>query len=170
MASSSITALKMSCKTAEGDECYTPDYAVEPLLEFLPKGKIIYEPTSGISLNIVNYLNSQGLSCIPSEGRDFLVDNLPDFDIIVSNVPYSKKDKFIKKCYDLGKPFALLLPVTTLQGNKRGQWFKDYGVELLVLNQRVDFTGKGSPHFGVAWFCWNLLPEKLIFKDIKKDN
>ena len=25
----------MSCKTAKGDECYTPFYAVEPLLEYL---------------------------------------------------------------------------------------------------------------------------------------
>jgi len=164
-----LTALKYSCKTAEGDECYTPPYAVEPLLEFLPKDKIIYEATSGISLNIVNYLNEQGYKCIPSEERDFLQDKLPEFDIVVTNPPYSKRDAFIKRCYDLNKPFALLLPVATLQGNRRGQWFKEYGIELLVLNQRVDFTGKKSPHFGVAWFCWKLLPEKLIFKDINKE-
>ena len=41
-------------------------------------------------------------------------------------------------------------------------------IEVLVLNQRVDFTGKGSPHFGVAWFCKGLLPEKLIFTNIEK--
>jgi len=168
MASSSITALKMSCKTAKGDECYTPSYAVEPLLEYLSKDKVIYEATSGISSQIVDCLTEKGYKVISSNGKDFLKDKLPEFDLIVTNPPYSKKDAFIKKCYELNKPFALLLPVTTLQGNRRGQWFMENGIEVLVLNQRVDFTGKGSPHFGVAWFCKGLLPEKLIFANIDK--
>jgi hypothetical protein len=168
MASSSITALKMSCKTSQGDECYTPNYAIEPLLEFIPKDKTIYEPTSNISSNIVSFLNENEFNCIASNGRDFLKDDLPNFDIIITNPPYSKKDKFIEKCYELGKPFALLMPVTALQGNKRGQWFMKNNIEVLVLNQRVDFTGKGSPHFGVAWFCWNLLSQHLLFKNITK--
>jgi len=170
MASSSITALTKSCKTAEGDECYTPSYAVEPLLEYLPKDKVIYEATSNISSQIVDFLKEQGYKVISSNGRDFLEDELPEFDILVTNPPYSNRDKFLKKCYELNKPFALLLPVATLQGNKRGQWFMDKGLELLVLNQRVNFYDKGSsPHFGVAWFCYNLLPEKLIFKNIIKE-
>jgi len=41
--------------------------------------------------------------------------------------------------------------------------FSKYGVELLVLNNRIDFTGKGSPHFGVFWVCHNILPKPLIF-------
>lgn len=168
MASSSINALKKSCKTSVGDECYTPVYAIEPLLEFLPKDKIIYECASGLSLNIVNYLKQKGFNCISSDDRNFLKDELPEFDIIITNPPYSKKDKFIEKCYELNKPFALLMPVTALQGNRRGQWFIKKGIELLVLNQRVDFTKKGSPHFSVAWFCYKLLPEKLIFKNIQK--
>jgi len=168
MASSSITALKMSCKNEKGDECYTPSYTVEPLLEYLPKGKVIYEATSNISSQIVDYLKEKGYKVISSEGRDFLKDELPEFDIVVTNASFSKKDAFIKKCYELNKPFALLLPITTLQGNRRGQWFMEKGIEVLILDQRVDFTGKGSPHFGVGWFCYNLLPEKLIFKNIKR--
>lgn len=31
-------------RTANGDEVYTPFYAVEPILEFLPKDKIIWCP------------------------------------------------------------------------------------------------------------------------------
>lgn len=41
--------------------------------------------------------------------------------------------------------------------------FNKHGIELLILNKRIDFIGKGSPHFGVAWFCHNILPESLIF-------
>ena len=168
MASSSIKMIKKTCSTKKGDECYTPSYAVEPLLEYLPKDKVIYEATSTISSQIVDYLAEKGYKVISSQKRDFLKDELPKFDLIVTNPPYSKKDIFIKKCYKLNKPFALLMPITTLQGNRRGQWFIKKGIELLVLNQRVDFTGKGSPHFGVAWFCKGLLPEKLIFTNIDK--
>ena len=169
MASSIMHALKANCKDSRGDECYTPSYALDALLEFLPKDKIIYECTSGISSNIVNHLIDKEYNCLSSGKTDFLKDELPEFDLIVTNPPYSKKDKFIEKCYELNKPFALLLPIATLQGNKRGQWFMKKGIEVLVLNQRVDFTGKGSPHFGVAWFCHNLLPTQLMFKNIERD-
>ena len=163
MGSSNISMLHRTCTTSKGDECYTPVEAIEPLLPYLSKENIIYEPTSGKSSSIVDYLQAQGLKVSSSGDKDFLNDELPDFDVIVTNPPYSKKDKFINKCYTLGKPFALLLPVSAIQGKFRGNLFNKYGIELLVLNSRVDFTGKGSPHFGVAWFCWKLLPEKLIF-------
>ena len=168
MASSSINALINSCKTSDGDECYTPNYALEVLLPYLDKNKTYYEATSNISSNILNFAKENKFNFIGSNGKDFLNDELPDFDAIITNPPYSIKDKFIKKCYDLNKPFALLLPVTAIQGKFRGKLFNDNGIELLVLNSRVDFTGKGAPHFGVAWFCKNILPSNLIFTEINK--
>lgn len=33
-----------SDKTAKGDECYTPFYAVDPILEYIPKNKKIWLP------------------------------------------------------------------------------------------------------------------------------
>ena len=42
--------------------------------------------------------------------------------------------------------------------------FSENGIELLVLKKRIDFTGKGSPHFGVAWFCKDILKQKILFK------
>ena len=69
---------------------------------------------------------------------------------MITNPPYSIKDKFIARCYEINKPFALLLPVSSIQGIKRGCMFNEFGIDLLVLNKRIDFTGGGSPHFGVA--------------------
>ena len=31
-------------RTSKGDECMTPFYAVDPLLEFIPKGKTVWCP------------------------------------------------------------------------------------------------------------------------------
>jgi hypothetical protein len=164
MASANIEMLKKTGNNAKSDECYTPKEALEPLLEFLDKGKIYYDCTSDKSSQLVDFLNEKGYRCLSSGSSNFLVDDIPNVDAIITNPPYSKKDKFIKKCYELGKPFALLLPVSSLQGQARGKMFSENGIEILTLNKRIDFTKKGSPHFGVAWFCHKILPRQLIFK------
>lgn len=165
MASSNLNMLRNTGNTIHSDECYTPKEALIPLLQYLDKTLTYYDCTSNISSNIVDYLNHNGYKCISSNGKDFLKDDMPSgVDVILTNPPYSKKDKFIERCYNLEMPFALLLPVSSIQGQKRGELFDANGIELLVLNKRIDFTGKGSPHFGVAWFCKNVLPENLIFK------
>ena len=162
MASSNISMLKKTSNNVLSDECYTPIEAIQPILPYLIKSKIYYDCTSGISSSIVDCLNNNGFTCLGSGNKNFFTDNMPICDVILTNPPYSKKDKFIEKCYELYKPFALLLPISSLQGVKRGELFKK-GLELLVLNKRIDFTGKGSPHFGVAWFCKDILPKKLQF-------
>jgi len=166
MASSNLKMLNKTANNTQSDECYTPKEAIEPILEYLDKNKTYYDCTSGVSLSIVDFLNKKGFKCLSSEEKDFLFDDIPkEVDVILTNPPYSKKDKFIERCYELGKPFALLLPVSSIQGQKRGGMFGKKGIELLVLNKRIDFTGKGSPHFGVAWFCNGVLDKKIIFKN-----
>jgi len=165
MASANIKMLGKTGNNTKSDECYTPREAILPLMEFLDKSKTYYDCTSGISSQLVDTMNSSGYKCLPSGNIDFLKDDeMPKCDVIITNPPFSKKDKFIEECYKTGKPFALLLPVSSLQGQKRGEMFNKHGVEILALNKRIDFTGKGSPHFGVAWFCHKILPEKLMFR------
>jgi len=164
MASSNLQMLSKTGNNSLSDECYTPEYAVTPLLEYLDNALKWYEPTAGISKSIVNCLDKKGFNIQSGVDSNFLISDYDNYDAIITNPPYSIKDKFIEKCYETGKPFALLLPVSSLQGQKRGKMFDKYGIEILVLNKRVDFTGKGSPHFGVAWFCHNVLPKKVIFR------
>ena len=168
MASSNIKMLGKTAVCASSDECYTPREAIEPLMKYLDKGYKYYDCTSKFSSKLIHTMNENGFNCEGCEDLDFLTDEIvKDIDIIITNPPYSKKDKFIKRCYELGKPFALLLPVSALQGQARGKMFKENGIEILALNKRIDFTGKGSPHFGVAWFCYNILPEKLLFDEVE---
>ena len=164
MASTNIKMLNKTGNNEQSDECYTPTEAIKPLFEFLAKDITYYDCTSGISGSIVDTLNQNGFTCKASEGRDFLTDTFDNYDAIITNPPYSKKDAFIERCYASGKPFALLLPVSAIQGIKRGKMFSDYGVELLVLNKRIDFTCKGAPHFGVAWFCRFVLDKQIEFR------
>ena len=41
--------------------------------------------------------------------------------------------------------------------------FMEYGMSALVYNNRVDFTGNGSPPFGNAWFLHGFLPPNTIY-------
>lgn len=164
----------MRATTKESDECYTPWKVTEALLPFVDKTKRWYEATSGISSKIVDCLLTHGYKVEPSLGKDFLSCNEEDiYDGVITNPPFSKKDAFIRKCYELNKPFALLLPVNSFQGKARGRLFMENGISALVLNSRPDFTGGKSPHFGVAWFMGNGFAEqnrvepcgKLFFTD-----
>jgi DNA modification methylase len=45
------------------------------------------------------------------------------FDIIITNPPYCRKYEFVEKCIRLKKPFALLLPMSSVFTMK---WFKKF--------------------------------------------
>lgn len=160
------------------DEIYTPEYALKPLLKHLPKNIKIWECTDYGESNITKVLRSNGYEVITTHKStfDFLTDT-PDFefDMIITNPPYSLKDKFIEKCYSYNKPFALLLPITALEGIYRGALYNKYGLQLIVLDKRVQFMEhmkteyktKSGNWFNTSWFCWKLLNKDLIFERLE---
>ena len=54
--------------------------------------------------------------------KDFFEYQPDDWDCIVDNPPYSIKEKVLDRCILLGKPFALLLPIDTLERKYLGIW------------------------------------------------
>lgn len=160
-------------RTSASDEVYTPSKCVVPLFQFLDKSKTYYEATAGKSSLLLEGLSQGGYNIEGSKGKDFFECGLDDiYDGVVTNPPYSLKDKFIKHCYDLGNPFALLLPIASLQGQKRGAMFKSYGISALIYNKRIDFTGGGSPNFGNVWLMGNGMsePNRLFFTNYPNDD
>jgi len=164
------------------DNFQTPKEAIDILLPYLPKNWQIWECAWGNG-NLYNFLSDAGFSVLGTDkyGKDghrldFLIDTMSfPFDCIVTNPPYSLKTDFLEKCYNIGKPFALLLPLTALEGKKRGQLYTKYGVELIIPNKRINFetpSGKGSGvWFQTAWFCYKLnLPKQLNFVNINIKN
>ena len=159
-------------KNGKNDELYTPDYAIEPLLKYLPKDKIIWECTDFGESNITKLLKQHDYKVISThkDNFDFLTD-VPnfDFDMIITNPPYSLKNEFLKKCYEYDKPFCLLLPLTSLEGIERGKMFREKGIDVLVLDKRCDFMdNKKSNWFNTSWFCYKVLPKQLIFEELHK--
>lgn len=163
----------ISQKQGSPSDFQTPISAVKPLLPFLKKEWLIWECAMGNG-NIVNYLTNCGYKIIGSDilyDHDFLTWQPEKFDCIITNPPYHIKQKFLERCYELDKPFVLLLPLTTFETRKRQKLFRDKGIEIFFLPERVRFEtpsgrkeDESSPWFAVAWFCYKLnLPKQLYF-------
>ena len=163
-------------KQGMSDYFNTPKYALDILIPCIKKEWRIWECACGTG-NLVNKLIKDGFQVIGTDiniGYNFLEcpDNITtDFDCIITNPPYSLKDEFIKRCYELGKPFALLMPLTALEGQKRQALYKKYGIQLIIPNRRINFetpSGKGTGSwFLCCWYTWGLnLPKDLNFVEL----
>ena len=159
----------------ENNELYTPPYVVDHIIAYLPKDKIIWLPFDEEWSAFYQRLTEEGFKVVRSslaEGQDFFKYEPDEWDIVVSNPPFSIKDKVIERLYSFNKPFAILLPLNSLQGKTRYKWFSK-GIQLLSFDARVCYHDlehmkeptKGCP-FASAYFCRNLLPKDLIVEKL----
>lgn len=163
-----------SDRTANGDERYTPYYAVTPILEYIPKYMKIWCPFDEEWSAFYQTFKKFGYDVIRSsltDGKDFFEYEPDDYDIIISNPPFSKKDEVIERLYALNKPFMILLPLNTLQGKKRYKSFKN-GIQILAFDKRINYhtdsmtNFKRGNHFASAYYCRDVLPKDLILKEL----
>ncbi len=165
---------------SQNDEFYTPLYAVKPIEKYLKKGSIIWCPFDTEQSNFVKYFRKLGYNVIATHivnGEDFFELDI-NCDYIISNPPYSKKYEVLKKLFELGKPFAMLLGVVGLfESQKRFELFKDNKFEVMYLNRRVsyfkdyaDVKPKLNPPFSSVYLCKDILPNTIIFEEIDKKN
>ena len=155
------------------DEMQTPPHAIIPLIPILDKRLKIWECAEGQGY-LTNALRLEGYNVIGTS-EDFFTIEPPEYDCIVTNPPYKKKDDFIEHCYSLDKPFALLMPLTALEGQRRQKLYKTWGVQLIFFNRRINFitpSGRGSGSwFATAWFTNGLhLENDINFVEVEKDD
>lgn len=159
----------------EDNELYTPFYAVDHIIKYLPKDKIIWLPFDCEWSAFYQRLTEEGFKVTRSSlqgGKDFFEYEPEEWDLIVSNPPFSLKDKVLERLYSFDKPFAILLPLNSLQGKTRYKYFKQ-GIQILSFDARIcyhdkdhmDEVVKGSP-FATAYFCRNILPKDLIIEKL----
>lgn len=154
------------------DSCQTPGYAIDPLLRYLPEGWRIWEPACGENM-LVDAFYDAGYNVVSSDvitGSNFFDFEPDEWDCLITNPPYSIKYPWLKRCYELGKPFALLMPVETIGAKAAQVLMEEYGVQIIFLNRRVNFKmpskgfDGGGAQFPVAWFTWGLdLETQIVF-------
>lgn len=163
------------------DACQTPPYALDPILPYLDQSWTLWEPAAG-ELYLVNALYDAGFHQEQVIASDIMTaqnffDYVPDedWDCLVTNPPFGIKYEWMERCYEFDKPFALLLPLETLGAKAAQTLFKRFGVEIVLMDKRVDFKmpDKGwdsSAQFPTAWFTWGLeIGSQLTFSTINKD-
>jgi hypothetical protein len=157
------------------DGCQTPWYAIDPLVPYL-KGKTIWEPALDEGLLAEAFydysLGPVVVSDIRSNQNFFEYEPAEDWDVLCTNPPFSIKYQWLERCYALGKPFALLVPVETIGAKSAQVLMQEFGFEIMLLDQRVDFkmpnkAWEGTAQFGTMWLCWNLLPCPVMFGSIE---
>jgi hypothetical protein len=148
----------------------TPDYATELLIPFIPKRiKWIWEPACG-KLKISYVLLNHGFDVYssdlgyPQPEDNFLICDYPyptykKNTAIITNPPYSLKQKFYQRCRYFNVPFALLIPadysiwvINAIQE----------GAEKIIPTRRIDFitpTGKSgltgnTSNYHSLWLTW----------------
>jgi hypothetical protein len=156
------------------DECFTPDYGVVPLLEFLEpfRGQIIWCPFDEVDSAFVRILSSAGHTVIRSHinnNQDFYTYEPDEWDIIVSNPPFTNKRKIFERALSFGKSFALLMSNTWLNDAAPKQLFEDVDLQLLMFDLRIEFVGQaGKITFSSSYYCRDLLPKQLIMRKLVK--
>ena len=160
----------------DSDEVYTPAYAVKPIIKYIKKDAVVWCPFDFESSEYVRLIRDNGNKVIATHidnGQNFFYYEPEEhYDVIVSNPPFSVKDAIIRRLYELNKPYAILLPIPSLQGQKRFPYMKD--CEALIFDKRINYytdivnmeIQKGVS-FGSFYLCRNFLPEKLIFEELE---
>ena len=156
------------------DEVFTPRYAVTPIVKYIKKDSVIWCPFDEEDSEYVKVLRENGFKVIATHiinGQNFFEYEPEEYDVIISNPPFSIKDDILKRLDELKKPYAMLLPLPTLQGQKRFKYLKD--TEALIFDKRVNFFKdkvtkeimKGIS-FASIYICKDFLPQKLIFEEL----
>ena len=177
--------MKMDKVAGSGnDEFYTPEYAITPILKYVPSGSKIWCPFDTKESLFVKKFRERGHEVTATHifyGNDFFDYHKDDevvqkCDFIISNPPYSMKTDVLQKLFELDKPFAMLLGVVGLfESQRRFDMFKSNEFEIMYMNKRIAYFRDYSeqkpslnPPFSSVYICHKILPKQIVFEEIEK--
>ena len=152
------------------DEYYTPSILVKPIIKYT-KG-VVWCPFDTEKSEFVIILKKYGFKVIYSHiwyGQDFFEYEPKKYDCIVSNPPFTKKLKVLKRLYELDKPFAMVMGLPILNYQEIGNFFIGKKLQLLIVDKKVSFNGK-TASFNNSYFCHKFLPQDIIFEHLENNN
>ena len=164
---------KLMYSKGDNDECYTPHYAVKPILKYIPKDAIVWCPFDTKESEFVKQIsntNQVEYSHI-NNGQDFFQYEPDDWDIMLSNPPFTNKRKYFERALSFNKPFALIMTNTWLNDSAPKQLFEDKDLQLLMFDKRMKFNspdGRSNDKitFSSSYYCWNFLPKQIIMEKL----
>lgn len=151
-------------KIGKTDNYDTPDAPLNLLYKYIPRNKVVFDPYFNTG-NIRNFYLNNKINFI-HEDRDAF-NYFPDFDYLVSNPPYSIKKECFIDAFKRGKPFALLVPLDTIERQYWTDMFKDKDFTLIIPKKRYQFTDKKmSCPFKTIWITYGFNLNKQIIMEL----
>lgn len=101
-------------------------------------------------------------------GQDFYRYEPKNWDIIISNPPFTGKREIFERALKFNKPFCLLMNISWLNDSAPAQLFRNIELQLLLFEKRMQFKGKQQKekiNFNSAYFCRDFLPKQIIWAD-----
>ena len=133
--------------------------------EYIPTDKKIWAPFYCDGKQ-KEYFAEMGFDII-HEDEDFFENNKGD--IVIDNLPFSKKKEVLKRLKELEKPFIIVLPSVILCYKYFQDYFKD-DLQLIIPYNRIKFkhlesiNKNYSPPYASFFFCYKMnLPKDLLF-------
>jgi len=144
----------------KSDNYETPEYVFKDISHFVNKERTIYDPfycsgSSGLFLSSI-------FQNVIHQDIDFF-NNSFQYDMIISNPPYSKLKQILQKIERENKPFMLLMPLTLLTRKYFKTIFNKKEIKIIIPKSRIHFinvecasTCKSKSYFDTAWFCYGI--------------
>jgi hypothetical protein len=174
-----MSSTKKNSKNRIDNDYYpTPDWCVNRLLDelSLPSGKWL-EPAAGDGavIRAVNKSYKRPLTWTASELQDKFKSDLEalvdpsqvhmesffeaglnkEFNVVITNPPFSKALEFIKKSIELEPEYVcMLLRLNFMGSGERSDYLREHTPDIYVLPNRPSFNGKGTDSIEYAWFVW----------------
>jgi hypothetical protein len=148
-----MTSKDIMYSKGKNDECYTPPYTVEPIIKYIEQYMLRNAKDLNYNLTVWCPFDTKEsefvkqISKIPyttvvhshiDEDKDFFEYEPDEWDIIISNPPFSAKAKTFERALSFGKPFALLMNITWLNDKTPKKLFGN-DMQLLLLDSRSLF-------------------------------
>lgn len=155
------------------DDYMTPKHAWEDINQYIPKDKIIWEAFYGNG-DSGSHLKELGYNVI-HEPRDFFTEPPDEWDVIVSNPPFSQSKEVLQQLLIYDKPFIMIMPSSKINTGYFRAW-KDKGIQIIIPKKRIHFTKlvdgkvpdkwKNACNFDCFYYCYKIdLPKDIIWLD-----
>ena len=156
----------------EKDEYYTPRILVDAIIPYINPRHTVWCPFDTDDSEFVKALREHGNTVLFSHiwlGQDFFEYEPVDYDVIVSNPPFTRKLEVLDRLYKLNMPFAMVLGLPILNYQEVGEFFLDKELQLLIVDKKVSFDGN-TASFNNSYFCRDILPRDLMFAHLEHNN
>ena len=153
----------MNSKYSLNDEYYTTLKIWESIREYIPKNKIIWECFYSPNSKSATHLRNLGFEVVWKD-VDFFTNNYGD--ILVSNMPFSKKKEVLTRLKQLDKPFIMLFPTASIQTKFFKNLFENDKIQIILPSEKLNYEGDSTHPRGASFYSCFICYKMDFDKDV----